>query len=113
MAEKHRLRKNQFLLRLVDEEMNLLEEKASLSGVTKTEYLRMLIAYGGVKGSGITNYTKEDAKKLRYELSSIGNNVNQIAYRANSNSMVRKEDIDELRENFVELIGVLHNYVTG
>jgi len=113
MAEHHRIRKKRVDLKLLEDEFTILENKAKESKISKAEYLRMLIAYGGVKGSGVTNYTSEDAKKLRYELTSIGNNVNQIAYRVNSNSTASQEDIDALREEFVKLIGVFHNHVMG
>jgi len=113
MAEHHRIRDRHFKIKLLNDEFEMLEQKAKASRLSKTEYVRMLIAYGGVKGSTKTNYTKEDAKNLRRELSAIGNNVNQIAYRVNSKLNANKDDVDELREEFVKLIGVLHNHVMG
>lgn len=111
MAEHHRIRNRHFKLKLLDNEFELLEQKANKSNLSKTEYVRMLISYGGVKGSGKSNYSNEYARILRNELSSIGNNVNQIAYRVNSKSTASKEDVEALREEFVKLIGVMHKYV--
>jgi hypothetical protein len=112
MAEKHRIRGKQIHVKLLEEEMEMLIEKAEKSGLSKSEYVRMLIAYGGIRGDGKTNYTREDAKKLRYEITSIGNNVNQIAYRVNLNTTAKKEDVENLREEFKNLLELFHRYVT-
>ena len=111
MAEHHRLRGRHFKVKFLEDEFNMLEEKARASGLSKSEYIRTLICYGGVKGGGKTNYTKEDAKKLRYEITSIGNNINQIAYRCNINSTASKDDVEKLREEFKNLLELFHNFV--
>jgi len=112
MAEEHRTRKRKLSLWLLEDELDLLTKKAEKIKVSKSEYIRMLIAYGGIKGWGVTNFSKEDAKKIRYELSSIGNNINQIAYRVNSKATVDEEDVNELRAHFVKYLGLFNEFVT-
>lgn len=112
MAEENRLRKKQLQIRLLDDEKKLLEEKTKKSKLTKSEYVRMLIAYGGARGIKI-NHSDEEARKLCYELNRIGNNVNQIAYRVNLNSTVDPDDFENLQNAFDELLECFHTHVMG
>lgn len=45
----------------------------------------------------------DDLKRIKYELSKIGNNVNQIAKVANQIGTIEKTDIDSVTEGFIEM----------
>ena len=110
MSERRRNRDKRINVWVYDEEYTYLKKKAVLSGITISEYIRNIIAYGGIR-SETTNFTRDEATALMRELNSIGNNVNQIAYRANARASVDSEDVDELREEFRNLLGLFHNSI--
>lgn len=101
MAEKDRIRRNQFKLSLSDVESELLKQKASEYGISRTDFLRQLIVSGGVQ-----NRPKVDLEmygKIQYELNRIGNNINQIAYVANLNKAVDESKLDVIRKQLDEI----------
>jgi len=112
MSENKRNRDKRINVWVYDEEYDYLKKKAALSGITLSEYIRNVIAYGGVR-SETTNFTRDEATALLLELNSIGNNVNKIAYRANLKSNVDSEDMEDLRVEFRNLLGLFHNSIEG
>ena len=84
MAEKERFRTRQFKLWLLDEEFDILEDKAKMNKINKSDFLRSCIVLGGVLGDNRKNYTDEQVAVLRKEINHIGNNINQITYRLNT-----------------------------
>jgi len=109
MAEEHRKRKRQFKLSLYDEELEYLTQKAFDANMPKTEFVRKIILYGSATER--TNFSKEDAKQICYELNRIGNNINQIAYQANARGDVDKNDFEVLRNEFQNLLVVFDDFV--
>lgn len=89
-----RNRKNEFKLRLSDDEMALFEEKFKLSGLSsRSKFLRHLIIYGftyDIDYSELKDYTRE--------LSAIGRNINQIAHKVNTDDKVPSEDIEYIKK---------------
>lgn len=98
MAEKDRSRQKLFQLRLFPEEMQLLTDKANELGVTKTAYIRDMILFGQPQ--------KKDKsfEKIEYELNKIGNNINQIAYIANTEFSTNGIEISSLLSHYSELL---------
>lgn len=103
MAEKDRLRTEQFLLRMFPEEKALLEKNSFELGLNKADYLRKLILYGEVIGQHPV-IDKEQGRELLYEVNRIGNNINQIAYRSNARKFATTDDWREVRN---ECMGIL------
>lgn len=101
MAESHRIRKKKYIVHLSDNEFEMLNKKAEYCGVTKAEYLRILITDGA-----IINYQpyKTDMKALCYEINRIGNNINQIANRVNSFSAISISDFEDLKKKYDDLL---------
>ena len=83
MNNKKRYRNNRFEIRLFDEEVEILENKAKIQGLSKTEYIREIILYSEIKDNKRNILSDENFKKLLYEINRIGNNINQIAYNSN------------------------------
>jgi len=77
--------------RLDDKTADTIRKKAEAAGVTMTEYITALV------NSDLEPSEKDSLKKIYRELAAIGNNINQIAHKANMN-MYDKKDMDLLAE---------------
>ena len=109
MSEEHRIRKKRFQIWLLDEEHDLLRNKALAANLSKSDYLRSVILYAS-HNSGI-KLSKEDAAKLRYELNAIGNNINQIAFQVNSKRSVNENEFANLYEQYINLLAAYSEIV--
>ena len=104
-----RVRKKQIKIYLLDEEISVLKDKTLKYGMNQSDFIRSLILYGNPV---IVDRMKDvDIKNLAYELNRIGNNVNQIAYQANSKCAVSKTDFDSLKEEYDRLLNLYLNEV--
>ena len=110
MAEHHRKRTRQFKVSLYDGEFEVLGRKAEKANLSKTDYVRNVILFGAAKDK--TNFSKENAEKLCYELNRIGNNINQIAHQANLKCAVSENDFHVLKEQFKKVIRELENFIS-
>ena len=72
-------KKYEICLRLSQEEKTLLENSARCCGLSKTAYLRRLIL-----GAEVRALPSQEIKALRTEIHHIGNNINQLAIKANA-----------------------------
>ena len=101
---KKRYRNNRFEIRLFDEEVEILENKAKIQGLSKTEYIREIILYSEIKDNKRNILSDENFKKLLYEINRIGNNINQIAYNSNLIKSTGREEIKNLKEQYENLL---------
>ena len=104
MDNKKRYRNNRFEIRLFDEEVEILENKAKIQGLSKTEYIREIILYSEIKDNKRNILSDENFKKLLYEINRIGNNINQIAYNSNLIKSIGREEIKNLKEQYENLL---------
>lgn len=104
----NRLRQKQINLYLLDEEYELLEQKAKKAELSKSDYLRNMIIYGMPHRR--TNFTLEDSQALIYEVNRIGNNLNQIAFVSNFNKSVSDEEFQNLYQLYLELLGAFDKF---
>jgi len=111
MAEENRIRKKQFLIHLMKEEMELLESKSENAGMTKTEFIRNIITFGNTSSG--EKMDKQDIKQWLYELNRIGNNINQIAYHVNYNSCVGENDFEQLKDEYIRILGLFEDIAFG
>ncbi len=96
---ENRERKNEFKLRLSDDEMLILNEKWKASEMkSRSAFLRHLIIYGYVYD---VNY--DELKEYSRQLNAIGNNINQIVRLCNKTGRVYDNDIKELKELMEEV----------
>ena len=106
MAEKHRIRTEKYSLSLLPEELALLKKNAFEFGLSQADYLRKIILYGGMTGRQWT-MDKEQGKQLLYQISKIGNNINQIAYRINVDQQETNEEWNKLIADYLELLELM------
>jgi len=107
MGEQHRNRNKNIRVWLSEEEHALLSKKANMENMSMSEFVRRMILFGAERVK--TNFTREESQKIIYELNLIGNNINQIAYRVNAKATVDNNDFSELRDEFVEYLGLFHD----
>ena len=87
------------VIRLTSEEKAHLKEQAALAGLKMEPFIRKLIMQEEIRPRPPDEY-----RKILFELSSIGNNVNQIAHIANSRRDISIEKINEAVELVYEAI---------
>ena len=87
-GERSAVRKNQYNLhiRLDEDECAALEKGLHASGLPLSAYLRKLIL-----GESIQAAPSEELRRLRTEIHQIGNNINQLARKANAGFASRDE----------------------
>ena len=98
------MRKNQYNLhiRLDEDERAALEKGLQASDLPLSVYLRKLIL-----GERIQAAPSEELRSLRTEIHQIGNNINQIARKANAGFATREETTRALRM-LGEVYGLLY-----
>lgn len=79
-------------VRLSKREHDHLKKQSELSGLSRESLIRSLIM-----GTDIKPIPAEQIGEIRRQLSSVGNNINQIARVANGTGHIDKEDIDAIK----------------
>ncbi len=93
-----RQRNKRFSLWLNDEEFDRLEKDAQIAGLKKEPYIRKLIM-----GNEIRPRPPDEFAKILRELSAIGNNVNQLAYKANGLGLIYINEVRNVQEALTNL----------
>ena len=88
-----RTRNHALILRLNDAEWGCLKQLVKSTDYTTQTFLRKMIL-----GEEVKPKRPEQFRDLLYELSAIGNNINQIARVANARQTVKQTDIDAIQE---------------
>jgi len=89
-----RERPNHIHLYLSDQEKLILEKKLEASGLRNmSDFLRRMIIFGDVF---IPDFA--DVREMNYLLGKLGNNINQIAKKANTYDEVTQKDISDIKE---------------
>ena len=97
-------------IRVSERERREIEEKAAATGMTPSAYIRTMALDGG----NVDTTSHEDRQKLMYELSTIGNNINQIARMANTNVFISKVfpiNVQEVNEQLKQIQRLLLQYI--
>lgn len=91
-----------YFLRLTNQDYTKLKQQSELAGLNCSDYLRKLISQQEIKPKPPDSY-----KQLVWEISKIGNNINQIARQANTVGSVSTEQAETavfLMEKCIELM---------
>ena len=94
-------------IRVSERERREIEEKAAATGMTPSADIRTMALDGG----NVDMTSHEDRQKLMYELSTIGNNINQIARMANTNVFISKSDVQDVKEQLRQIQQLLLQYI--
>lgn len=97
--EQYRLRDKQLNIRVTEYEYELIKRRMKESGSAS---LREFVIDAATNGF-LINVDYSDIKELSYEINRIGNNINQIAHRINSEKVIYKKEIEEV-QHYVDMI---------
>ncbi len=101
-------KRNNFIgLRLSDGELAMLNEKARKAGIKREAYLRFLI-----KGYVPKTVPPPDYFSMMRELHAIGNNIHQVAARANATGFFMKDEYAQYIEDFRNAVKRIQAAVT-
>lgn len=93
-----RTREIRISLMLNEEEDTLLTERCDLCGMSKSQYLRYMIK------NTRPNVIPAIDDELLYQLTKIGNNINQIARKLNSGGSTSANEVKEIREQLTDTL---------
>ncbi|MGO3751691.1 MAG: plasmid mobilization protein [Peptoniphilaceae bacterium] len=95
----NRERDKQLIIRVTEEEKNLIKKKMKLSGINNmSAYARKMMIDGQ-----IFKIDMSDFREFGLLLSRTSTNINQIAKRVNTTNSIYKEDIEEIKEMMTEI----------
>lgn len=96
---KNRHRKKEVHVYLTEKEKYILDIKFKESGLrTESDFLRRLILFGDVY---VPDF--EEVRTMNHLLGKLGNNINQIAKKANTFDNISQKDIAEVKEMMNQL----------
>lgn len=105
----NRTRKYQIKFDVTEEEKKIIEQKQKLSGITsKGVFYRKMILEGAVIKTDVSA-----VKDVTVSINRIGNNINQIARRANQTGRVYEDDLKEVNEKLGEIWRLLKSTLSS
>lgn len=97
-----RKRKQAILIRLTDNEKNYLQRQADNAGLKMEPFIRKLIM-----GIEILPRPPDNIAQLIREINAVGNNINQIARKVNTENSVNQAQLEEI----LHLLGEIYREV--
>ncbi len=93
-------------IRLSEEDLKVIEEKAKTAGLSVSEYIRKSALQGYVVVKNVEQYNN-----LYYEINKIGTNINQAVKLANVVQSVDKNDVIKLEKYLKEVLQLFKKVV--
>lgn len=81
------------------QEKNLLKEKSKKAGMNESEFLRSCI-----KGYKIKEQPSKEIREFTRDISSIANNINQIARAVNTTRDIKDKDLEYIKKTISQFI---------
>lgn len=91
-------RKN-YTVRLSEQEQKTLLKKAGECGMKPSQYIRKLITEGGMVDMSLP----EQRRDFINQIARIGNNINQIAHRANADRWISEYSVKSVEDHLKEI----------
>jgi Ribbon-helix-helix protein, copG family. len=96
--------------RLLEEESKILDEKAREADMSKSEFIRNVVLYGGAYPK--TAFTREDTSKIIYEIDRIGNALSQISFMTHRSPEIDEREFQSLMVNYMELFSAFSAHIS-
>jgi uncharacterized protein (DUF1778 family) len=105
---QNRTRKEQLIVRVTEEEKQLIQKKMEQFGTDNfSRYARKILIDGYVIRLDLSDF-----QKLSGEVNAIGTNINQIAKVANTTGRVYENDIAKIKERVDEVWRLLKSFLS-
>ena len=96
---KNRVRNERIEIRLTEKERDLFEEKMRKAKCkTMSRFIRRCVLEKEINVVDLNPF-----RDLQWEISKVGNNINQIAKVANTNAVIYKNDVKKMQEDLDNL----------
>ncbi|MBG9568197.1 MULTISPECIES: MobC family plasmid mobilization relaxosome protein [Brevibacillus] len=92
-------------VRVTQDELEIIDKKAQVAGLKRSQYVRKICTQGYIV---IRNF--DEVEKLVYEINKIGNNINQIARKANEFDYLSKDDLKSIRSRIDEVYKLIESF---
>lgn len=92
-------------VRVTQDELEIIDKKAQVAGLKRSQYVRKMCMQGYIV---IRNF--DEVEKLVYEINKIGNNINQIARKANEFDYLSKDDLKSVRSRIDEVYKLIESF---
>lgn len=90
-----------------EKDWRIIEQKAAAVKLDTTKYITRAAVHGTSKAVDFKKLSK-----LSCELNKIGNNINQLARKANEINSIYAEDYRQMREEFLQLCRILNQGIS-
>ncbi len=100
-------------LTLSKEEHQLLSRAAKLQGKKPTTYIKELALTGIENQTAIPKHLEDELRTLRFAVSNIANNVNQMAHYSHMIRSLNTRDEHNLMQHLKQLDNVIQQYTQG
>lgn len=90
-----------------EKDWRIIEQKAAAVKLDTTKYITRAAVHGNAKVADF-----KELSRLSCELNKIGNNINQIARKANEINNIYAEDYNRMREEFLQLCRTLNRGIS-
>lgn len=105
---KKRYRDKEAKFFVTEREMETIDQKAAVAELDRSKYLRRMALDGYIIKR---DYTQ--VEQLVYEVNKIGNNINQVARRANEMEYVSLDDIKYLKKQLDGIYNQIEKFYDG
>lgn len=105
---KKRYRDKEVKFFVTDNELQMIDQKAAVAELDRSKYLRKISIEGFIIKRDFTQ-----VEQLVYEINKIGNNINQVARRANEIDFVNKGEIMYLKKQLDSIYNQIEKFYDG
>lgn len=105
---KKRYRDKEIKFFVTDNELQMIDQKAAVAELDRSKYLRKIAIEGFIIKRDFTQ-----VEQLVYEINKIGNNINQVARRANEIDFVNRGEISYLKKQLDAIYNQIEKFYDG
>ncbi len=88
------IQKKQKKVRATDYEYALVKARQNASGKNTMQEYILDVAINGY----VINVSYDEIRQLAFEINKIGTNINQIAHKVNSENMIYRTEVEEIKD---------------
>lgn len=106
--QKKRFRDKEVKFFVTEREIEIIDQKAEVAELDRSKYLRKMALDGYIIKQDFSQ-----VEQLVYEVNKIGNNINQVARRANELEHVSLDDMNYLKKQLDGIYSQIEKFYDG